>query len=458
MTNPLLARDLAVLWHPCSQMQDWQGDRLLPLEKAEGCLLFLSDGRVVLDGISSWWCKSLGHRHPRLMAALVEQSQRIDHVIFAGTTNQTLVEMTERVLNAANGHPPKTWGKAAPAGKLPGFYGRAFLADNGSTAVEIALKLALHWQKLRGQSQRTGYAVLANGYHGETVGALSVSDLGLYSDPYRPLLFPVSHLGPLPHRSGSADPAWMDASSHWPVIEAQLAAQEKTLAAIVFEPVLQGAGGMNLYSPDLLTRLCAWAKPRGILCIADEIAAGMGRLGHILASHIAPQAQPDLVCLSKGLTGGVLPLSMVLMPDAIAQAFEAPWHEGKSFLHSNTWCGNPLAAAVAREVLAVYAQEKILEWVQRLAPLLRQGFQKLPLQNLRSLGFMAAADLTAPSEKRLGFQVSQEAARRGLLIRSLGNTLYLCPPLIATEEDISEMLRILAEAIDATLKSAKEPS
>jgi adenosylmethionine-8-amino-7-oxononanoate aminotransferase len=149
---------------------------------------------------------------------------------------------------------------------------------------------------------------------------------------------------------------------------------------------------------------------------------------------------------------------MVLMPDAIAQAFEAPWHEGKSFLHSNTWCGNPLAAAVAREVLAVYAQDTILERVQRLAPLLRQGFQKLPLQNLRSLGFMAAADLTAPSEKRLGFQVSQEAARRGLLIRSLGNTLYLCPPLIATEEDISEMLRILAEAIDATLKSAKEPS
>jgi adenosylmethionine---8-amino-7-oxononanoate aminotransferase len=250
MTSPLIHRDLAVLWHPCSQMRDYQNYPPLEVVSAHGVWLTLADGRRMFDAISSWWCKSLGHGHPRLKAALIAQAERFEHVILANTTNEPVVTLCERLLAAANGLPSPYWGAQAPRGRQPGHFGKVFFADNGSTAVEVALKLALQAQAQLGRPQRTRFAAFQHGYHGETVGALSVGDCGLYKNTFSPLLFPCTQLGPLPYRSGPEDPLWMNTSAEWPAIQALLDAEADTLAAIIYEPVLQGAGGMRLYPVD----------------------------------------------------------------------------------------------------------------------------------------------------------------------------------------------------------------
>jgi adenosylmethionine-8-amino-7-oxononanoate aminotransferase len=442
----LAERDLNVLWHPCSQMRDYIGFPPLEIVSAQGSWLHLADGRRVLDAISSWWCKALGHGHPRLRAALIEQAGKFEHVILANTTNDGVVRFCERILRVAN------------AGRK--HFGKVFFADNGSTAVEVALKMALQAQAQSGRPQRTKFAGLRNGYHGETVGALSVSDCGLYKEKYAPLLFDCAMIDAVPYRSGESDPAWLDASREWANIELQLDAMADDLAAIIYEPVLQGAGGMRLYSPDLLKRLSAWARAHDVFLIADEIAAGMGRLGAMLAGHLAGDAPPDFAVLSKGLTAGFLPLSVVLTTDAVYDVFHAEYAQRKAFLHSNTFAGNALAVAAANAVLDVFAEEKILEGVARNGPLLRSGLEKLAdtsphLKNVRGLGMMAAADLCAKNgadldwKARTGYRVFQEAVKRGALLRPLGDTMYLFPPLNSTCDEIDQMIAILGQSVDA---------
>ncbi len=453
MTLPLIERDLAVLWHPCSQMRDYQDFPPLEVVSAHGVWLTLADGRRLFDAISSWWCKSLGHGHPRLKAALIAQADKFEHVILANTTNDPVVTFCERLLAAANGLPSVYWSAQAPRGRQPGHFGKVFFADNGSTAVEVALKLALQAQAQLGRPQRTRFAAFQNGYHGETVGALSVGDCGLYKNTFAPLLFPCTQLGPLPYRSGPEDPQWMDASTEWPAIQAQLDADADTLAAIIYEPVLQGAGGMRLYSPDLLRRLRVWADAHHVLLIADEIASGMGRCGAMLASHLAGlEAMPDLAVVSKGLTGGFLPMATVLTTDRLYEVFIADWNAGRAFLHSNTYAGNALAVAVALAALDVYASNDVLGHVARAGPLLRQGLAELAtehahLHDVRGIGMMAAVDLRAADgsplnpQQRTGWRFSRTAAQRGLLLRSLGDTCYLFPPLTTTAEEIRFLLR-----------------
>ncbi len=444
-------------------MRDYQDFPPLEVVGASGCRLRLADGSTVLDAISSWWCKSLGHGHPRLRAALTAQAAEFEHIILANTTNAAVVRLCERLLAAANGHPVERWGSAAPIGRPSGWFGKIFFADNGSTGVEVALKLALQAQAQLGRPGRTGFAALAGGYHGETVGALSVGDCGLYKDTYRPLLFPCMQLGPLPHRSGPDDPRWQDASEEWPGIVRLLDAQASSLAAIIYEPVLQGAGGMRLVSPDLLRRLRVWADHHDVLLIADEIAAGMGRLGTMLASHLAgPTGMPDIAVLSKGLTGGFLPLSAVLVTDRLYRTFLGEWAEGVAFLHSNTYAGNALAVAVANAVLDVYADEDVLGLVERRGPALAAGLASVAatrpwLGNVRGCGMVAAVDLRSrdggPLDPKLrtGYAVYREAVARGALLRPLADTLYLFPPLNAGVDDLAEMTAILAASSDAVL-------
>jgi adenosylmethionine-8-amino-7-oxononanoate aminotransferase len=469
LANALGARDLQVFWHPCSQMRDYQDYPPLEVVKAAGTRLELADGRRILDAISSWWCKALGHGHPRLKAALVDQLDRFEHVIVANTTNAGLVRLCERLIAVANGAPTAEFGEHAPPGRRPGHFGKVFLADNGSTAVEIAIKMAIQGQAQRGQPGRTRFASLVNGYHGETLATLSVGDCGLYAAPYAPLLFPVSKLGGLPYRSGPDDPRWLDASAEWPAIEAALAPLAGELAAVVYEPVLQAAGQMMLYSPDLLRRLRAWSHAHQVFLIADEIAAGMGRCGAMLASHLAaaggaPAALPDFAVLSKGLTGGFLPLSAVLTTDAIAALFDADYHQGRAFLHSNTYTGNALGVAVANAALDVYASEGILERVAAHGPRLRRALAEIAarrpyLHGVRGCGMMAAVDIRDPAgqpldaHRRTGYQVYREAVRRGALLRPLGDTMYLFPPLTTTPDEIDEMAAILADSLDAVVGS-----
>lgn len=463
-SDDLIARDLAVFWHPCSQMRDYHEWPPLAVAGATGTRIRLADGREILDAISSWWCKALGHGHPRLAAALRAQLELFEHVITANTTNEPLVRLCERLLAAANGLPAAAWGPDAPPGRRRGHFGKVFLADNGSTAVEIALKMALQAQAQRGVAGRTRFAALENAYHGETAGALSVGDLALYAAPYGALCFAAHRLRGLPYRAGPHDPRWMDASAEWPAIEAALDAQADTLAAVIYEPVLQAAGGMLFYSPDLLRRLRAWADTRGVYLIADEIAAGMGRLGVMLASHLSGTL-PDFAAVSKGLTAGVLPLSAVLTTDAVYALFDADYSDGRAFLHSNTFTGNALAVAVAGAVLDVFAAEDVLGRVAALAPVLRQAIESIAagrasLRNARACGMVAAVDIRAPDggaldpRRRTGWHVFREAVRRGALLRPLGDTMYLFPPLTATAGEISQMADILGASLDAVVGRA----
>ncbi len=454
-TKSLSERDLAAIWHPCSQMTDYQAFPPLPIASADGCRLRLTDGREILDAISSWWCKSLGHGHPAVTAAIRDQLDRFEHVILANTTSELIVGFCERLLATTNREPQT-------ANREPTFT-KVFFADNGSTAVEAALKMALQWQQQQQQQQQSGhtrrtrYATLENGYHGETVGALSVSDVGLYADPYRPLLFPTLTLGGLPYRSGPEDPRWLDAAAEWPAIAVQLDREADTLAAIVYEPVLQGAGGMRILSPDLLPRLRSWADAHGVLLIADEIASGMGRCGAMLASHLTPGGLPDLAVVSKGLTGGSLPLACVLTTQPIYDAFLGTWASHRAFLHSNTYAGNALAVAAADAVLRVMADEDVCGQAQRTGARMRAALAEAAhsrprLGPVRGVGMMAAVDLLdCDPAARTGFRVYQEAVRRGALLRPLGDTLYLFPPLNAPWSEVEAMLDILIASVDTIL-------
>jgi len=451
--STLQSRDLAVVWHPCGQQRDYRDSPPLEVVGAQGSYLELADGTRLLDGISSWWCKALGHGHPRLRAALIAQAGRFEHVILANTTNDGVVRLSERLCALCSDSLTAAGAAAA--------YRHVFYAGDGSSGVEVALKMALQAQHQRGRTRRTRFAALANGYHGESMGALSVSDCGIYSAPFAPLRFPCTMLGPIPYRSGQDDPRWHDASAEWQAMLPTLDALQDELAAIICEPVLQAAGGMRLYSPDLLVHLRAWATAHDVLLIADEIASGMGRLGRMLACELAPVA-PDLIVLSKGLTGGFLPLSAVVTTEDVYRQFDGEWHERRGFLHSNTYCGNALAVAVADAVLDVFAEERVLDQVRDQGAWLRRQLclprhRRPVLRNLRSLGMMAAFDLTRPEGSacaplaRTGYQVAQAAVRRGALLRPLGDTVYLLPPLNASLQECGRLLEILCASVDEVL-------
>ncbi len=447
----LIERDLQHIWHPCSQMKDYASFPPLEIERAEGSRLYLRDGSTVIDAISSWWCKTLGHGHPRLRAALEKQAGRYEHVILANTAQDTLVELSERLTSLS---PSLT---------------RVFYAGDGSMAVEIALKMSLHAHSLRGNRRRTQFMALENGYHGESTGALALSDLGIYKEAYAAWLPEVKMLRGLPYGEGPgaagestgegpAAARWDDCATYWPSLEAQLDSQSETLCAVVVEPVLQGAGGMRLYSPDLLRRLRKWTREHDVYLIADEILTGFGRTGKMLAMEHAG-IEADFVCLSKGLTAGWLPLSAMLTSDAVYDLFYGDYKEGRSFLHSNTYAGNALAAAVALEAQKIYAEEDICAKARKLESKMREGWEALAartgrLTRIRALGGMAAADLRLePGEagKRTGYQVYQAAVRHGALLRPLGDTLYWLPPLNIDDKTLAELIAITGLALEETL-------
>lgn len=425
-------------------MHDYRDFPPLEVVSAVGSHLELRDGRRLIDAISSWWCKSLGHGHPRLKAALARQMERFEHVILANTTNDVVVALSERLA------------------ALDPALSRVFYAGDGSTAVEVACKMALQAGKLAGRVDRHGkprarFMALENGYHGETTLALALGDLGIYKEAYREILPETACLRGLPRVHSEKDPLWRDCGAAWPALERQLEACDG-LCAVVVEPVLQGAGGMLLYSPDLLRRLRAWTADRGVWLIADEILTGLHRTGPALACAHAG-ITPDFLCLSKGLTAGWLPLSAVLTGEAVYGLFYGEYGTGRDFLHSNTYAGNALAAAVALEALDVYRDEDIPARTAVLAAALRDSLAAVQartgrLANLRSLGGMAAADLTGPGVEpgaRTGYRVYREAVARGALLRTLGDTVYWLPPLNTPLHTVEELGEITAQAIEAAL-------
>jgi adenosylmethionine-8-amino-7-oxononanoate aminotransferase len=432
----LVERSMQHIWHPCSQMKDYEGFKPLVITGSSGSYFQLEDGRKVIDAISSWWCKSLGHQHPRLKRALSAQMEKFEHVILANTTNETIVTLSEKL-----------------AALMPEL-NKVMYASDGSCAVEIAMKMSLHAREISGEQQRKRFIALQNGYHGETVGALSVSDLGLYRAPYQSMLFDTPLITDLPYVSGTQDALWENCEAHWNRIVKQLQPLAETTTAVILEPIVQGAAGMKIYSRDFLRRLCEWTREHDIHLIADEIMTGIGRTGKMLACEHAA-IEPDFICLSKGLTAGWLPLSAVLTRSSIYELFYDDYASGKSFLHSHTHTGNVLAASVAIEALNIMEEEKICERAVEVGRVMQAHMQDIAeqtgkLANVRGIGAMVAADLICDEPgRRYGFEVYQEAVKLGALLRPIGNTVYWLPPLNVEWETLAELKEITMRAIES---------
>ena len=437
----LINRDRQHIWHPCSQMKDYEAFPPLIIKKAYGSYIELTDGRKIIDAISSWWCKSLGHNHPRLKAALQAQLECFEHVIFANSTYEIIIQLSEKL------------------GRLCLGLDKVFYASEGSSAVEIALKMSLHAQQLLGQNQRIQFTSLQNSYHGETFMALGLSDLGLYRDAYEAHLIKPNFIQNIPYVHSSSDLLWNDCSAIWPDIEKQLEKQAANLAAIIVEPIVQGAGGMKIYSQDFLCRLRKWTQTHNIYLIADEIMTGLGRTGHALACEHA-QIKPDFICLSKGLTSGWLPMSAVLTQTDIYDLFYDDYSTRKSFLHSHTFSGNALAAAVSLECLNILEDENVFQQVREKEFILKKFMQEVNdktarLSNIRSIGAIIAADLQlTENEKnqRIGYQIFQKALQLGAWLRPLGNTIYWLPPLNIPLQVLEELKDISILAIKQVLE------
>ena len=448
LANHLAARDLAVVWHPCTQMHDHETLPMVPIARAEGAWLYGHDGRRYLDAVSSWWTCLLGHRHPRIVAALKDQLDRLDHVMLAGFTHEPAIELAEALVAIAP--------RAADA---EGALRRVFYADNGSSAVEVALKLSFHYWRNCGQGERTRFVALTGSYHGETLGALSVTDIALYRKSYAPLLLePIFAPSPDAYDAAPGESAAACAVRRLGELRAILERDGRTTSAVIVEPLVQCAGGMRMYDPSYLTGLRALCDEFGVHLIADEIAVGFGRTGTLFACEQGAIA-PDFLCLSKGLTGGTLPLSAVLTTKRVYDAFYAEYSTGKAFLHSHSYTGNPIACRAALATLSVLRDEPVLERNRAFAAHLGKRLAPLAthpnVADVRQTGMIAAIELVRdkatrepfPSTERRGLRVYRHGLERGVVLRPLGNVVYFMPPYCVTTDEIDLMVEVAIEGI-----------
>ena len=438
-TEKLIKRDLRYVWHPGYQLKTENSFRPLVIKEAQGSYLHLENGEKVIDVISSWWCKTLGHQHPRLKKALYRQAETFEHVMLANTSNETIVDLSEKLASLC---PDLT---------------KVFYASEGSTAIEIAIKMSLHSRVACGDYKRTGFIALKQGYHGESIAALSVGDLGLYCKPYSPLLFESQLIDHIPYVNSTDDPLWHDCSAIWANIEKQLEPFKETTTAIILEPIVQSVAGMKMYSQDFLRRLRQWSKQHNIHLIADEIMTGIGRTGEMLACNHA-DITPDFICLGKNLTSGWLALSVVLTSEAIYDCFYDEYTPEKTFAHSNTFSGNALAASIANELLSIFTEIDMCTQTKQLGKLMLSGMHDIAnntgmLENVRGIGAIVAADvIEGKNNSKLMHRIYQEAVERGLLLRPTANTIYWLPPLNTKTHTIAEII----ERTEQTLTAVRE--
>jgi adenosylmethionine---8-amino-7-oxononanoate aminotransferase len=436
-------RDLAVVWHPCTQMRDHERVPMLSIARGDGVWLYDHSGKRYLDAISSWWTNLFGHSNRRIGAAVKDQLDRLEHVLLAGCTHEPAVMLAEELLHVAP----------------PGF-ARVFYADNGSSAVEVALKMSFHYWRNCGQSKKTRFVALTGSYHGETLGALSVTDVPLYRATYAALLNdPIFVASPDCYARESGE-SW-EAHSTRKLGDMRRALEQHAddICAVIVEPLVQCAAGMRMYHPAYLTGLRRLCDEFGVHLIADEIAVGFGRTGTLFACEQAA-IRPDFLCLSKGLTGGFMPLSAVLTTADVYDAFYAEYTSGKAFLHSHSYTGNPLACRAALETLAIFRDEPVLERNRDLAKHLATRLAPLSdhpnVAEVRQTGMIAAIELARdrktrspfPSEERRGLRAYLHAIEHGALLRPLGDVLYFMPPYVIEPDEIDFMVDIAIEAID----------
>jgi adenosylmethionine---8-amino-7-oxononanoate aminotransferase len=455
----IASRDDACVWHPYTQMLT--RPEPLPVVSGQGIYLITEDGRRVLDGISSWWVNIHGHSHPVLNQALADQARVLEHVGFAGCTHRPAVELAERLVAL-----------------LPAGLTRVFYSDNGSTAVEVALKMSWQYWRNLGQPQRRAFVSLRHAYHGDTVGAMSVSDQSVFTQAFTQLLFPVVRAhSPYCHRCPlglARETCSIDCLGD---LEDRLNELDDTVAGVIVEPMLQGAGGMIVWPAEFLAGVRRLCDRHGTLMIADEVLTGFGRTGRMFACEHAGVA-PDIICLSKALTAGYLPLAATVATEAVYEAFLSD-DRTKTFFHGHSFTANPLGCAVALASLELFETERVLDRVTRLEAQLRGGLaplRQLPIVgDVRVIGGVGAIELIEQSPCRVphgGPQIAVEPAShdgasaggylarigphlaaafldRGLLLRPLGHVLYFMPPFVITDDEVEWALAQIAEVLSS---------
>ncbi len=443
-TKQLIDWDHRYIWHPFTQMEDWLRSDPVIIERGEANYLIDTEGNRYLDGVSSLWCNVHGHRKPELDQALREQSEKVAHSTMLGLGNVPATHLAKRLIDLA-----------------PDSVNRVFYSDAGATAVEIALKVALQYWSLRGEEQRTRFVSLTEAYHGDTLGAVGVGYSDAFHRFYRPVLRPSRQIRP-PHYY-----RWLQGQSAEEALQSSIAHAEDVLeacggvtAAIIVEPLMQGAAGMWAQPPGFLPAIQELARHHGTLLICDEVATGFGRTGEMFAvDHEG--IRPDMMCLGKGITGGYLPLAATLISERIFERFLAPYDKFQAFFHGHTYTGNQLAAAVAVANLELFESERIVSRVQsrteRLRDLLAQHVEPLEhVGDIRQRGVMVGIELVRDREQRapydpaerMGARVIEEARRHGVIIRPLGNVIILMPPLSISESELDQLVRVTAAAID----------
>lgn len=429
----LAERDVAHIWHPCSQMKDYETLPPIIIDHGKGVFLYDQSGKDYIDVVSSWWCNLLGHCHPVINQAIKKQLDRLEHVIFANFSHEPAIKLCEELLEI-----------------LPQGLVRFNFSDNGSASVECALKMAFQYHHQTGAPERTRFMCLSEGYHGETIGALSVGALDLYAKIYEPMLMDTLRI-PAPDCYRCPYGESRDTCNCACIAEAEkiFARYGSETCALIIEPLLQGSAGMRIYPALYLKKLRALCDSYGVLLIADEIATGFGRTGRWFACDHAG-ISPDIMCLSKGLTGGYMPMALTVTTEKIYQAFYSDYNEGKAFMHSHTYSGNPLGCSAALGVQQVLKEERIIEKAQQRAPFLHQQLVEafaddVHVGEIRQLGLINAIELVADrhtkapfdSKKRTGYAIYKQALKEGLLLRPLGDVLYFNPPLVITEEEMT---------------------
>lgn len=443
----LVQRDLNVVWHPCTQMKDHEDWPPIPVRRGAGVWLEDFEGNRYLDAISSWWVNLFGHNHPSINRAVIEQLERLEHIILAGFTHEPIVRLSENLI------------EITPEG-----LSRCFYAENGSAAVEIALKMSFHYWRNRGRGRKTEFVNLANSYHGETLGALAVGDVDLYKNTYAPLLMKC-RTAPSPdcYDRGPGESWEAFSRRQFQSMEQLLEAHADTLCAVIVEPLVQCAGGMRMYHPVYLSLLRAACDRYQVHLIADECAVGFGRTGTLFACEQAG-ISPDFMCLAKGLTGGYLPLSAVVTTDSIFNAFYDDYATSRAFLHSHSYTGNPLACAAALASLDLFARNDTINANRELAQAMQRATAQYAdhphVAEVRQTGMIVAIELVKnkaaripyPWQERRGMRVYRYGLEHGILLRPLGNVVYFMPPYVIQPDEIDLMADVAWRGIERAVK------
>lgn len=427
--DAIVAADRARVWHPYTPIDEWEKTDPIVVARAEGATFWDVDGTRYLDGNSSWWVANLGHGHPRLLRVLREQAEALAHCALAGITHEPAALLADELV------------AASPPG-----LSRVFYTDNGSGSIEVAVKVAIQSFRQRGLPRKTRFVALSGAFHGDTIGASSLGGVELYRRPFAGVLFDCVH-APVPEPSAY--------ERAFEAISTIIRRESDTLAAVVVEPLVQGAAGMRMYEPGYLKALRELTARHDVLLVVDEVFAGYGRTGSMWACDQAG-ITPDMMCLGKAFAT-MIPMGATLVTEEVFSAFRGG--KERALYYGHTFCGNPLGAALAREVLAIYRDERVVEQAQAKAPRIARAFERLAsipgVERVRSLGMIGAADLRPTGEGgylgHSGWHVYDEARKRGAYLRPLGDTVYVCPPLTISDRELDELLSILEDSVRAAL-------